>query len=111
MGRKQRQSMDLEEWQKPATLPLCPLCGRLIPPEQSDEHHLIPKLKGGKVTQALHRICHRQVHALLTESELAKHYNSPEALLEHPEIQKFVAWVRKKPNDYLGSVKGSRRTR
>jgi two-component system KDP operon response regulator KdpE len=62
-----------------------------------DAHHLVPKSKGGKQTQFLHRICHRQIHALFTETELARQYSTVEALLAHPEIELFVKWVKTKP--------------
>lgn len=79
----------------------CPLCDRVIPPAQADRHHLVPKSKGGHQTEFLHRVCHRQVHALLTESELARQYATVEALLQHPELQTFVAWVKTKPEDFF----------
>lgn len=106
-----RKRTEVELWWSPPKEAVCPLCERPIPPEQSDEHHLVPKLKGGKETEALHRICHRQVHALFTETELAERYNTAEALLEHPEMRKFVAWVRTKPPGLCESVKESRRKR
>ena len=62
----------------------CPLCDRPIPPDQRDAHHLIPKSKGGKSVVYLHRMCHRQIHALLTESELATHFQTVEALVQEP---------------------------
>ena len=80
-----------------AAEPLCPLCNRPIPPAQQDAHHLVPKSKGGRHTELLHRICHRQIHALFSETELARHYGSAEALLAHPDVQKFVRWVQGKP--------------
>lgn len=92
---------------KPAEL--CPLCGREIPADQRDEHHLVPRLKGGKETTALHRICHRQIHALFSEAELARSYATVEALLEHPEVQKFVAWVSTKPPGFADSARRSNR--
>jgi len=98
-------------WYQPEPPTVCPLCEREIPQSQRDEHHLVPKLKGGKETQTLHRICHRQIHALFTEAELAQRYNTAAALLEHPEVQKFVAWVKKKPTDFYESVKMSNRKR
>jgi hypothetical protein len=100
-----------DTWYKPPVTPICPLCQREIPAAQSDEHHLVPRLKGGKITTALHRICHRQIHALLSESELAQRYNTVEALLTMPEIQTFVRWVRRKPNDFCDSAKKSGRLR
>ncbi len=110
MARKSRHGEE-SSWYQPALTPQCPLCERPIPQSQRDEHHLVPRLKGGKLTQTMHRICHRQIHALFTETELARQYNSAEALLEHPEVQKFVAWVRKKPDDFYESSKMSNRKR
>jgi hypothetical protein len=79
----------------------CPLCERVIPKSQRDAHHLVPKSKGGRQTEYLHRVCHRQIHALLTESQLARQYATVEALLAHPELQTFVAWVKTKPDDFF----------
>ena len=104
-----RKSREVEYWFTPVSTPICPLCGREIPSSQSDEHHLVPRLKGGKETQALHRICHRQIHALLSESELAQKYSTVEALLEVPEIQKFVNWIKTKPNEFCDGSKMSNR--
>jgi 5-methylcytosine-specific restriction endonuclease McrA len=88
---------------------VCPLCERVIPVSQRDAHHLIPKSKGGKETEYLHRICHRQIHALFTETELARRYNNVEALLSHPEMIKFVSWVRTKPEDFYERTQKSQR--
>ena len=90
---------------------VCPLCGREIPESQKDAHHLVPKSKGGKATEYLHRICHRQIHALFKENELAKHYQTVDALLAHPEIQSFVSWVKNKPNVFYQRVSKSQRIR
>lgn len=95
----------------PGNAVICPLCERDIPTAQRDLHHLVPKSKGGRQTEALHRICHRQIHALLTESELARQYASVEALLQHPELQAFVAWVKTKPDDFFVSTRKSARVR
>lgn len=108
MARKRTEEAS---WYQPAPPPSCPLCEREIPPSQRDEHHLVPKLKGGRETQTMHRICHRQIHALFTEAELAQCFNTAEALLEHPEVQRFVTWVKKKPPDFYESVKMSNRKR
>jgi len=80
----------------------CPLCSRPYD-ETMDQHHLTPKLKKGKETVTLHKICHRKIHSLFAEQELAQHYNTIEKLLENEDIQKFVKWVQKKPRDYLDS--------
>lgn len=93
-----------------ATL-VCPICDREIPTAQRDAHHLIPKSKGGRKTHFLHRICHRQIHALLTETELATKYNSVDQLLSHPEIAKFVAWIKNKPGHFIERSYKSQRIR
>ena len=59
----------------------------------------------------MHRICHRQIHALFTEAELAKRYCTAAALLGHPEVQTFVEWVKTKPNDFYVSPRMSSRRR
>ena len=57
----------------------------------------------------MHRICHRQIHAVLTETALARQYATVEALLEHPELKFFVSWVRTKPDDFfVGTTKSLR---
>ena len=89
-----------------ATEPLrCVLCQRPVPRAQLDWHHLVPKLKGGRETAPMHRICHRQIHALFSEVELARHYATPDALLCHPEVRKFVDWIVTKPDDFYESVR------
>jgi hypothetical protein len=96
---------------KTPALLVCPLCERAIPEAQKDAHHLIPKSRGGRQTEYLHRICHRQIHALFSETELARQYNNVEALLAHPEMARFVAWVRSKPEDFYERTRKSQRLR
>jgi hypothetical protein len=97
---------------KPADEPIiCPLCERPIPPAQRDAHHLVPKSRGRRRTEFLHRVCHRQIHALLTEVELARQYATVEALRAHPQIGVFVAWVKTKPDDFFVATRKSARLR
>jgi hypothetical protein len=111
-GRIRRQLL-AERLQTPQEQPalMCPLCERVIPQTQKDAHHLVPKSKGGRHTEFLHRMCHRQVHALFTETELARQYSTVEALLAHPEMARFVAWVRGKPADFYERTRKSQRVR
>lgn len=90
---------------------VCPLCERRIPAAQRDAHHLVPRSRGGVRTEFLHRICHRQIHALFTETELARQYHSVEALLSHPEVIRFVNWVRTKPEGFFERTRKSVRIR
>jgi hypothetical protein len=91
------------------TLAECPLCERPIPLAQLDAHHLVPKSRGGVQTVNLHRICHRQIHALLTEVELERLYSSIERLKAHPEIARFIEWVKYKPDDFCERTRKSKR--
>lgn len=92
---------------------VCPLCSReMIEGPSVDKHHLIPKLKGGKETVLLHKICHRKIHSLFKESELKNQYNTIEKLLTHEDIQSFVKWVKNKsPDFYASSSQSNRRKR
>jgi hypothetical protein len=90
---------------------ICPLCDRSIPPSQRDAHHLVPKSRGGVQTAWLHRICHRQLHALFSETELARDYHDVDALRQHPEMARFLDWVRRKPDEFFERTRKSRRLR
>lgn len=93
--------------------PLCPLCGRPIPPDVPQSlHHLVPRARGGKggAVVLLHHICHKEIHAALDETTLARDYSSMAALRTHPRLAKFIAWVRKRPPGFLSRVpRGYRR--
>lgn len=94
--------------------PVCPLCDRSIPPDAPQNiHHLIPKLKGGKAgpTVLLHVICHKEIHASLSEAELAHSYSSIEALRAHPRLEKFIKWVQRRPPSFNSRVPSKRRRR
>ena len=92
---------------------ICPLCGRLRPKGLGTEHHLIPKLKGGKnlEKELMHKICHSKIHSIFTEGELAKTYNTVDMLLTHEDIIKFVKWIQNKPDDFDDSNKQHKRKR
>lgn len=94
--------------------PICPLCGRPIPPDVAQSlHHLVPKLRGGRggPTVRLHQICHNEIHATLTETELARSYATPEALRAHPRLARFIDWVAKRPPGFRSRTPGPRRSR
>jgi hypothetical protein len=88
--------------------PACPLCRRPIPPDVPQSlHHLIPRSKGGKggPTVLLHHICHKEIHAALSEAELAKGFATIEALRAHPRIGRFVEWVARRPPGFVSRVR------
>ena len=91
-----------------------PLCGRPVPADARQSlHHLIPKLKGGKggPVVLLHQICHDEIHATLTEAELARDYATIDALRAHPRLENFINWVRKRPPGFHSKTPGRRRKR
>lgn len=88
---------------------ICQLCGRET--GRLTRHHLTPRTRikkrrkkdrGAAIRAALEDIlmicrpCHNQVHAVCSERELERDYNTREKLLEHPEIRKFVDWVSRR---------------
>lgn len=93
----------------PLQVPICALCDRPIPPALRDAHHLVPKSRGGVATVYMHRACHKQIHALFTETELATSYASPQALRAHPEMDKFIQWVKSKPSNFNPRAKRSKK--
>ena len=80
----------------------CPICGRqMVEGASVDRHHWVPRTQGGRDSAPLHRICHRMLHRLFSQRELATVYNAPDALADHPDIRAFVAWVQRKPADFV----------
>jgi hypothetical protein len=73
----------------------------------------VPKLKGGKggAVVRLHQICHNEIHATLTEAELAREFSTVEALRAHPHLAKFIAWVARRPPEFHSKTPGRRRKR
>jgi len=80
---------------------ICPICDRdMWKGKTIDKHHFVPKCRGGKKSEFLHKICHRKIHSIWTEKELEKEFNDPNVILKNEEIQKFVKWVSKKEPDF-----------
>lgn len=78
------------------------------------KHHLIPQARHAnkrnkrdfdrmEVKQRVAwicRPCHNHVHALFTEKTLERQYNTLASLLAHPEVKKFVDWIKTKPSAF-----------
>jgi len=65
-----------------------------------DRHHFLPKSRGGRQALLVHRICHRQIHALWTNRELGDGLAEPDALRAHPRLQPFLQWIANKHPDF-----------
>lgn len=87
----------------------CPLCGRaMIAGPSVDRHHWVPKSEGGRASDYLHTVCHRMIHRVFNERELTTDYADPKTVRGHPEVARFVAWVRRQPPEYLDWPKSPR---
>lgn len=99
---------------------LCELCGRST--SAITRHHLIPqtrhknkknkknfdRVEVKKRIAWLCRSCHSHVHATLSNKELEYHFNTMELLLAHPDIAKFVAWIKKQPTGKRITIRRSK---
>ena len=79
-----------------------------------DRHHLVPKLKGGKEAERIHRVCHTKIHSLWSENELRDTYHEWEVIRADERIQSFIRWIAKKPPEFMDTnrrVKGHQKKR
>lgn len=79
----------------------CELCGRQN--VKTTVHHLIPREYGGTFgeTAQLCIPCHKQVHALFTNEELATLFPDLKSLKQNESIHKYVKWIRKQPSSAI----------
>src|SRR4051812_16494424 len=80
---------------------VCQLCERDVPRHLITLHHLTPKQKGGKAEHRtpLCKPCHKQLHATFSNNDLARAYDSIEALRGAMPLQPFLKWIRKQKAD------------
>jgi len=80
----------------------CQICQRETPQEHLEKHHLVPKAKHGAKLDTIFVCCScgNQLHLLFSNKELAKEYNTIEKILSSEKIQKWIKWIRNKPNDF-----------
>ncbi len=76
-------------------------------------HHLTPKEMGGTFlpTAKLCIPCHKQIHSLYTNAELAARLNTISDLKQDEKIHKFIKWIRKQPSSKLIKTKKSNERR
>jgi len=87
----------------------CFLCGRPLG-KRVEWHHPIPRSRGGRETAPVHPICHRTIHASLSNRELEQAYSSAEQLRVHPPIARFLSWVRDKDPDFHAPTRTRRKS-
>ncbi|OAS83927.1 HNH endonuclease [Metabacillus litoralis] len=85
----------------------CELCSRKE--VETTIHHLTPKEMGGTFlpTAKLCIPCHKQIHAVYTNEELAARLSTIEELKQNEKLKSYVKWIRKQPASKLVKTKKS----
>ncbi len=95
----------------------CELGGRQV--SERTLHHLIPKTRhrNRRVQRELDRQelraavawlcrgCHSFLHANFTEKTLERRFRTLAALRTHPDVERFVAWIRSKRPDFHPAIR------
>lgn len=107
--RKQQQRAVVERAAAQVVAPdsTCALCGRALG-ARVEWHHPVPKSEGGNVTVPVHPICHRTIHANVSNHDLAGPYADLESLRHRDDIQRFLRWIAGKPPDFNAPTRQSR---
>ena len=84
------------------SLDKCSVCGKEMTMDESNIHHLIPQLKGGRKgpTVRLHVYCHSKIHSIWSESELRDVYNDMDVIMSDERMKSFAKWVRKQKKGF-----------
>lgn len=84
----------------------CALCERPLG-RRVEWHHLVPKSEGGRETAPVHPICHRTIHALVPNAELARTYADPAVLRAREDVGRFLRWIADKEPDFHAPVRAA----
>jgi 5-methylcytosine-specific restriction enzyme A len=89
----------------------CALCERMV--GQLSLHHLVPREEGGRYSETvpLCQPCHSTIHLAYSNRELALHYNTIALLQQAPALQKYLAWIRKRPIERISNDRNQRSRR
>ena len=74
-----------------------------------NRHHWTPRTEGGGDWSFLHVVCHKKIHSVLSDHQIARDFPDAETLRAHPDISAFIRWVRRRPPEYLDRVEKPRR--
>jgi hypothetical protein len=90
---------------------VCELCGRNH--VETTVHHLLPKEMGGNYgpTADLCIPCHKQIHALYTNDEIAARLSTLPELREDENLARFIKWIRKQPPGKIMRIRKSNERR
>lgn len=87
---------------------ICPICDRAMYDDAKsiNRHHFLPKSKGGKEQEFLHKVCHDQIHALWSNAQLEREFSDPQVIKKSGLMVGFLNWIKKKdPLFYLKTKK------
>lgn len=87
----------------------CPLCAR--PNFAPSDHHLIPRTRGGKVTETVCQDCHSAIHATFSNKELERDFNSVESLMAHRAFATLINFISKQDGRVKTRLHSSQRNR
>jgi len=87
----------------------CPLCNRDVP--FLEEHHLVPKSRGGKNVFSICHDCHKQIHALFDNKSLEEDLYKYELLIRNERFIKYLKWISKRPYGCVHKARESRNRR
>ncbi|WP_076070744.1 HNH endonuclease [Sphingomonas montana] len=87
----------------------CALCGRPLG-QRTEWHHAIPKSRGGTETFPVHPICHRAIHAHVSNRDLAASFADFDALRARDDIAAFLRWIADKAPDFYTPTRRARRS-
>jgi 5-methylcytosine-specific restriction endonuclease McrA len=85
----------------------CALCARPLG-ARVEWHHVVPASEGGRETVPVHPICHRTIHATVSNGALARVYPTLDALREREDVARFLAWIADKPPDFHAPTRRGR---
>jgi 5-methylcytosine-specific restriction enzyme A len=86
---------------------ICELCARND--VDTTVHHLLPRETGGTFgpTAELCIPCHKQIHALYTNEEIAARLTTLRELRDDEKLSAFIKWIRKQPPTKIMKIKKS----
>ena len=96
------------EYSDSAATQRCELCERAV--AKLTVHHLVPVSQGRRAgtksielpTALLCSACHRHLHTVFSNRDLARELSSLDALKHAPQMQRFLRWVKKQdPNKHI----------
>jgi len=87
----------------------CSICNREVPEGLLEDHHLVPQQLEKrnkyrdlpfKATIPVCSSCGDYLHKKFSLKELAETYNTLESIIINPDVQNWIKWINKRPDDF-----------